>query len=242
MMTVKITDLAAWCNVSFTDNYSNPLYYAKHLFMDDKEITDIVIPEGVTSIDEYAFFGWSGLTSIIIPNSVTLIRANAFSGCDGLTSISIGRGVIAIGSRAFSDCSSLKDVYCYAKDVPIAKNYAFYDSRYDYYDSSIQNATLYVRENLIESYKTTEPWSRFGNIIELEDTEIDPDPDPVPTPTPEYVHGDVNGDGVVNGTDIQAVINLIVAGEYDAKADVNEDGIVNGTDIQEVINIIVGGE
>ena len=51
--------------------------------------------------------------------------------------------------------------------------------------------------------------------------------------------GDVNGDGIVNGTDIQAVINFIVAGEYDAKADVNNDGKVNGTDIQEIINIIV---
>ena len=54
--------------------------------------------------------------------------------------------------------------------------------------------------------------------------------------------GDVNGDGVVNGTDIQAIINLIVAGEYDENADVNEDGNVNGTDIQEVINIIVDGK
>ena len=58
------------------------------------------------------------------------------------------------------------------------------------------------------------------------------------TPSPA-IKGDVNGDGIVNGTDIQAVINFIVAGEYDAKADVNEDGKVNGTDIQEIINIIV---
>ncbi len=54
------------------------------------------------------------------------------------------------------------------------------------------------------------------------------------------MRGDVNGDDVVNGTDIQAIINLIVASEYDENADVNEDGTVNGTDIQEVINIIVG--
>ena len=54
--------------------------------------------------------------------------------------------------------------------------------------------------------------------------------------------GDVNGDGVVNGTDIQAVINFIIASEYNEKADVNEDGIVNGTDIQEIINIIVSVE
>jgi hypothetical protein len=61
-------------------------------------------------------------------------------------------------------------------------------------------------------------------------------------PEPEYLRGDVNGDDVVNGTDIQAVINFIVTDVYDAKADVNEDGFVNGTDIQEIINIIVSGE
>ena len=58
----------------------------------------------------------------------------------------------------------------------------------------------------------------------------------------EDIKGDVNGDELVNGTDIQAVINFIVAGEFDAKADVNEDGKVNGTDIQEIINIIVSAE
>jgi hypothetical protein len=53
------------------------------------------------------------------------------------------------------------------------------------------------------------------------------------------LRGDVNGDGTVNGTDIQAIINLIIVSEYDEKADVNRDRVVNGTDIQEVINIIV---
>lgn len=55
-----------------------------------------------------------------------------------------------------------------------------------------------------------------------------------------YLRGDANGDGIVNGTDIQAVINCILAGEYDEKADVNQNGVVNGTDIQEIINIILG--
>jgi hypothetical protein len=50
---------------------------------------------------------------------------------------------------------------------------------------------------------------------------------------------DVNGDGKVNGTDIQAVINVIVNEEYVEAADVNKDNKVNGTDIQEIINIIV---
>ena len=53
------------------------------------------------------------------------------------------------------------------------------------------------------------------------------------------IRGDINNDGIVNGTDIQAVINLIITSQYEEKADINEDGIVNGTDIQEIINIIL---
>ena len=54
--------------------------------------------------------------------------------------------------------------------------------------------------------------------------------------------GDVNGDKKVNGTDIQAVINVIVDEEYTEEADINLDNKVNGTDIQEIINIIVNEE
>jgi hypothetical protein len=72
--------------------------------------------------------------------------------------------------------------------------------------------------------------SGVGNVYILGDAQV------------TGIKGDVNGDGIVNGTDIQAVINFIVAGTYDEKADVNQDKIVNGTDIQEIINIIVGQE
>ena len=54
--------------------------------------------------------------------------------------------------------------------------------------------------------------------------------------------GDVNIDDKVNGTDIQAVINVIVDEDYVEEADINKDNKVNGTDIQEIINIIVEEE
>ena len=56
------------------------------------------------------------------------------------------------------------------------------------------------------------------------------------------IQGDVTGDGRVNGSDIQAIINLIVADEYLQEADINEDGRVNGSDIQAIINIIVNSD
>ena len=54
------------------------------------------------------------------------------------------------------------------------------------------------------------------------------------------IYGDVNGDGVVDGADIQEVINTILSGEYVENADVNKDQVVDGADIQEVINVILG--
>ena len=80
LQKVIINDIAAWCNISFE---SNPLYYAKHLYSDENtEIKNLVIPDEVTSIKDYAFQDCSGLTSVTIPNSVTSIGESAFSGCN----------------------------------------------------------------------------------------------------------------------------------------------------------------
>jgi hypothetical protein len=54
-----------------------------------KEITKIIINDGVTSIGEYTFAGCSNVKSISIPNSVTSIGKNAFLRCRSLSSIII---------------------------------------------------------------------------------------------------------------------------------------------------------
>jgi len=69
-----------------------------------------IIPNSVTSIGDYAFYGCSGLTSVTIPNSVTSISDFAFYECNGLTSVTIGNSVTSIGTKAFYNCSSLTSV------------------------------------------------------------------------------------------------------------------------------------
>lgn len=71
---------------------------------------DVVIPDGVTSIGEFAFSECSNLTSVTIPDSVTKIGNDAFSYCRNLTSVTILNSVTAIGERAFSGCVSLSSV------------------------------------------------------------------------------------------------------------------------------------
>ena len=83
-----------------------------------------------------------------------------FADCSGLTSVTIGNGVESIGQLAFSYCPQLHDVYCYAEEVPATESNAFDGS-------SIQNPTLHVPAGSLQSYKSTEPWKGFANIVAL---------------------------------------------------------------------------
>ena len=109
LTSVHISDVATWCNINFSDPESNPLGYADYLYINGEEVKDLVIPNSVTSIGNYAFSGCSVLTSITIGNSVTSIGDYAFW-CSGLTSVAIPNGVTSIGESAFSNCSGLTSV------------------------------------------------------------------------------------------------------------------------------------
>ena len=134
-------------------------------FWNCRSLASIDIPNSVTSIGEVAFYRCINLTSIEIPNSVTSIGNYAFSSCTGLTSIKLPNSVTSIGDYAFYYCSDLTDVYCWAENVPATGSDAFKNV-------NITSATLYVPEVSLDAYKTTEPWSGFGNIVPIEATEI----------------------------------------------------------------------
>lgn len=137
--------------------------------MNGEEVKDLVIPNSVTSIRNYAFYNCSVLTSVTIPNSVTSIGDKAFYGCKGLTSVIIGNGVTSIGGFAFDGCSKLLEVYCYAEKVPTASSYPYphYIFAYAFDTSFIKNSILRVPAASIDSYKASELWKHFGQIVAL---------------------------------------------------------------------------
>ncbi len=134
-----------WCNISFDGSSSNPLYYAKKLHLNGKLVTELVIPNTVTEIKAYAFYGCDSLTSIEIPNSLTYIGYSAFSKCDSLTSIVIPNSVTSIGSGAFSDCDSLTSVN-YLGTIEEWCNISFRD---DYSNPLCYGANLYLNGELV---------------------------------------------------------------------------------------------
>ena len=91
-----------------------------------KDAKKIKIPNSVTSIGNYAFYGCSGLTSVMIPDSVTSIGNSAFYNCSGLTSVTISNSVTSIGDHAFENCSSLANVTFKGKTINQVKDMLYY--------------------------------------------------------------------------------------------------------------------
>lgn len=91
---------------SHIDNY--PVRkIGREAFLNARKLTSIIIPEGVTTIDDDAFNGCSALTSVHMPSTVTSIGSYAFRACSSLKTIDLPEGLLVIGDCAFMGCTGL---------------------------------------------------------------------------------------------------------------------------------------
>ena len=155
-IVIKANNLEELCK----NNVNNQLVPADiHLIprkyiVNNEDITDIVVPKSIESINSYALYGCSSLNSISIPNTVTNIGESAFYDCSRLRTISLGSGISSIGRNAFGNCSRLYEVTCYAQDPPIADLTSF--ANYDAY--------LHVPCDALRYYNVDPVWKNFHNI------------------------------------------------------------------------------
>ena len=196
LTSVNITDIASWCNISFQDPFANPLYYGHNLYLNGTLVTDLVIPDGVTSVGEYAFYGCSSLTSVTIPNSVTSIGEGAFESCSSLTTINVANDnpdYCSIDGVLFNKAQTIlilypagkaDDTYSIPNSVTSIVEGAFSGSssltsltclaetppQVDYtifYYLDPSKIVLYVPAGSIELYRADEQWNKFIDIRPL---------------------------------------------------------------------------
>ena len=141
-----------------------------------QEITEINIPNSVTTIGAYAFYNCTSVNSVTFGNSVNSIGAYAFSGCEsitaieipnsvkvinqyafynstGLTSITLGNAITDIGDCAFYNCTKLKKLYCRSSNPPLLGSAAI--------PTTI--GIIYVPRTSVDEYKAL--WSEYANKI-----------------------------------------------------------------------------
>ena len=203
-------------------------------------LISVSFPKSLRYIGGRAFGGCEGLTEIVIPDSVIMLGSYAFSCCSGLERVTIGKGMKTIEEYPFYRCSNLTSITCLATVPPLLRGseeepYRYilsngaeeirWDTIVDGFDEmTYTNATLFVPKGSEDAYKTAEKWKKFIHIVGID------------------VHTDVcdvNGDGVVNISDLNNVVNDILSGKGDSSMDVNGDGSVNISDINIIVQSIL---
>lgn len=98
-----------WCEIKF-DHQANFALHAEELYIDGEIVTELVLPESVTTINARAFNGFTSLTRVVLPSTIKNIGDSAFEGCVNLTEISLPFSLESIGMYAFSQCSKLENI------------------------------------------------------------------------------------------------------------------------------------
>ena len=106
---VEFASIESLLEMKYGSMYANPLIYAKRLYINGTEVTELKIPNTIKSINNYAFSYCESLTSVVIGDSVKSIGNHAFDDCTRLTSVTIPESVTSIGKWAFYR-SGLKSV------------------------------------------------------------------------------------------------------------------------------------
>lgn len=145
IQSLYIDSIEEWCSISFSGTIAN----AYSLYVNNALISDLIIPETVTTLNSLVFAGCASITTLTIPATVTEINNGAFDNCVGLKhvnmlanvhylkqatffscinleSIILSDSVHSIEHGVFYDCRNLKNVYCLGELPTAAESYNSY--------------------------------------------------------------------------------------------------------------------
>lgn len=171
--SVNIKDLTAWCRIKWETKTSNPLYgrynktsYSK-LYLNGEIVENLIIPNDVTSIPDYAFDCCASIKTIEVPSTVTEIGKNAFDCCDNLRTLTLSNSVSNIGSYAFSGCQYLYTINSLNTTPPTCDNS---------FSGISTSCRVFVLQASVDAYKAADYWKNL-------------DVQPIPTYTTSIYNG-----------------------------------------------------
>ncbi len=116
---VYIKNVAGWCGVQCVDQ-ANRMMFSNYgrLFVNDVLIEELVIPDGVETVEIGVFCGYENIKRIIISDSVKVLKKSAFEACYNLETVVVGKGVTELEPFSIGFCRKLKNIY-FTGDMPV---------------------------------------------------------------------------------------------------------------------------
>lgn len=102
---IHVSSIEQWLNMEF--GHWSHLSYDLSLYVNGELAKDLVIPEGITKIPDYAFYFVSSIKTLTLPRSLDIIGINAFGYCRNLETINFSENLTHIGKDAFQYCVKL---------------------------------------------------------------------------------------------------------------------------------------
>ena len=187
-------------------------------FADCEQLTSITLPITLREIGDRAFAGCTHLEgSIVLPECLQHVGHNAFAECATISRLSLPATLEAIGDDAFAGCTGLDTIFSHVPSPAMVVPWA------------PEQAVLCVNPETFMAYSQ----AFNGKVKALVDVDSDPG---------NALPCDVNGDGVVSGTDVTTLYNYLLGDTDICYADPNSDGIVNGADVTTLYNCFLNGD
>ena len=149
---IHISDLTSWFGI--TSSFHPLSNRACSLYNGETEVTEITVPEDVTSIPAYSM-KFKNVVKVTIPEGVENIGNYAFNGCTALIDINLPQSLTHVGNRLFEDCPNLA-VTTFAKGNYLGSSQNPYLYLHSVSDTSIERLNVHDNAAFIGSYALNE--------------------------------------------------------------------------------------
>lgn len=164
---VNVDNLSDWCRISFANIEANPLHCAGKLYLRGEMVTDLVVPDDITEIRQFAFYNCTSLTSVEFGNNLQTIDDSAFKYCTGLVNITVPGSVTDIKASAFAYCSNLESVTLNEGTAYLGA-YTFYQCK-KLKSMTIPNTVTYIGKNMFSYCSALEHVVIGDGVTEIPD-------------------------------------------------------------------------
>ena len=167
LVTLKIKSIEDYMQRKVNDQlYEASLKLPKRILsINDEEITDIIVPENIDSISDYAFYNCYHIRSISLHDNNKYLGEYALSGCTSLTSIQLPYNIEGLTKTSLSNCYSIQSITITAPSIEEYCQSYINSNLYDYGFAESAKRNIVINGQAVTDLVIPEPVTTIGELV-----------------------------------------------------------------------------